>query len=89
MYINFFSDALPLQLTIKCSSLCCILIVGHMVFKHEDSDPGCIKVGPVHFPCVYRAALLCRTALQIFFLFKVFWMFLLLPLGSLKKKKKN
>ena len=67
MYINFFSDALPLQLTIKCSSLCCILIVGHMVFKHEDSDPGCIKVGPVHFPCVYRAALLCRTALQIFF----------------------
>ena len=88
MYINFFPDALPLQPTIKCGSLCCMLVVGHTVFKHEDPDPGCVKVGPVHSHCVSRVALLLEQ-LSRFFLFKVFWMFLLLPLGSSKKKKRT
>ena len=88
MYINFFPDALPLQPTIKCGSLCCMLVVGHTVFKHEDPDPGCVKVGPVHSHCVSRVALLLEQ-LSRFFLFKVLWMFLLLPLGSSKKKKRT
>ena len=56
-------------------------------FKHRDSDSGCITVGPVHFHCVCPVALLCRTALQIFFFIKTVLDVFAFTIGKLKKKK--
>ena len=86
MYINFFPDALPLQPTIKCGSLCCMLVVGHTVFKHEDPDPGCVKVGPVHSHCVSRVALLLEQLSRFFYL-KCFGCFCFYHWEVQKKKK--
>lgn len=89
IYINFFSDALPLQLTMKCSSLCCILIVGHIVFKHKDSDPGCINVGPVHFSLLTVWHSFVEQPSRFFFCLKCFGRFCFYHWEVQKKKKKK